>query len=224
MARMGDMYTSRVPAGLLQELAMSTTAANAYISDYNIYMGYLVDSNMHRYFPEDLRLITHWGLRDELKANYTTENGLAKQKLIYQVMNRIIDQTIPMEVINSQDYLWDPFRNKVYEGNAEIGFTEEGSRRFNHWLENFKATKAIDPYHPHYKDYVQRRFESGMEIPVEDVKQGCGSRPAGEPVALPAAHPFPAPERLHRAADLRINKRPEQRLEFIGGRVDPQVR
>ena len=40
-------------------------------------------------FPEGMKLITHWGLRDELKSNYAdTENGLEKQRMVYKVMKR----------------------------------------------------------------------------------------------------------------------------------------
>jgi len=169
--RMGDMYTSRVPANLIQDLAMSSTNANAYISSYNIYMGNLINANGETLFPEDLRLITHWGLRDELKANYKTENGIEKQKMIYQVMNRIIDQSIPIEIIDNETYQWDPVQNMVYEDGTKVEFKTENDRRYDFWLKNFKATKAIDPYHPHYKNYVQRRFENGMEIPAEDIEQ-----------------------------------------------------
>ncbi len=40
-ARMGDVFTSRVPAELLQNYAQLSTNADAYISDYNIFMGNL---------------------------------------------------------------------------------------------------------------------------------------------------------------------------------------
>ena len=45
-------------------------------------MGKVVDENHKTYFPEDLKLISHWGLRDELKARYNDPDGLFKQKMI----------------------------------------------------------------------------------------------------------------------------------------------
>ena len=37
-ARMGDRFTSRVPADVIQNVSQTLTAADTYISDYNIYM------------------------------------------------------------------------------------------------------------------------------------------------------------------------------------------
>jgi len=82
MARIGDYYTSRVPATLIQNYVAINTAADAYIDNYNIYMGNLIDTNGEKLFPADLRLISHWGLRDELKSNYADENGIEKQKMV----------------------------------------------------------------------------------------------------------------------------------------------
>ncbi|HNR43368.1 MAG TPA: hypothetical protein PKL65_14150, partial [Bacteroidales bacterium] len=97
-ARMGDRFTSRVPADIIQNVSQTLTAADTYISGYNILMDKLIDSSGTALFPAGLKLITHWGLRDELKSDYAGENGLAKQRMIYQVMQRIIDQSIPQEV------------------------------------------------------------------------------------------------------------------------------
>jgi len=68
--RMGDLFTSRVPAEMNQKIATTLTEADTYISEYNIYMGNLQDNKGTRPFPPDLRLITHWGIRDELKSQY----------------------------------------------------------------------------------------------------------------------------------------------------------
>ncbi len=170
-ARMGDLFTSRVPPELYQALYKAGTESNTYIQSYNIYMGKLVDSAMNTLFPADLRLITHWGLRDELKAHYNEGTGLVKQQMIYQVMKRIIDQTIPVEVIDKNDYQWDPYLNKVYKDGQTVTFKSEPDMRYAYWLNNFKAMKAIDPYQPNYPNYVDRNFELEMEIPYADVEK-----------------------------------------------------
>ena len=53
-------------------------------------MGKLQNAEGKFLFPADMKLITHWGLRDELKSNYTGDNGIEKQKMIYAVMKHII--------------------------------------------------------------------------------------------------------------------------------------
>lgn len=170
-ARMGDMFISRVPADLLQKVSETTTNADTYISQYNIFMGNLIDKDQKTYFPADRVLITHWGLRDELKSNYNSENGLFKQKMIYEVMKRIIDQSIPEQMINSDKYQWDPMENKVFEQGKTVEFKGEQNIRYQHLLNNFQSMQAIDAYSPHYPTYIKRKFESDMEISQEEVEK-----------------------------------------------------
>jgi len=170
--RLGDIFTSRVPASLLQKTSETTTAADGYISNYNIYMGKLFDNTGKTRFPEKMKLITHWGLRDELKSNYANKKeGLENQRLIYQVMKRIITQTIPSEVINSDKYTWNPITNKVFDQNLEVKTTPEPSTRYFHLLQNFKSMQAIDQHSPSYPTYISRKFDQEMEIPQSEVEK-----------------------------------------------------
>jgi hypothetical protein len=170
-ARMGDQYTSRVPSALLQQATQTLTKADSYISEYNIFMGFLVDQGMKTYFPSDLRLVTHWGLRDELKSHYGEVGGLEKQLMIYQVMKRIIDQSVPEDVINSDACQWDPYQNKVYKEGKEVSFKSEPDTRYAVLLANFKALKDIDPYYPSYPTYIDRAFDVNMEISEPEVEK-----------------------------------------------------
>jgi len=169
-ARMGEVFTSRVPAALLQEYSRVNTAADAYISEYNIYMHNLRKGDGAPLFPEGLRLITHWGLRDELKANYADPDGLEKQRMIYQVMLDIIRQQIPGECINNPEVVWDPYTCKVLSHGKWTGVPGEGDVRYRHLLEQFRALKAMDKYNPLYPDYIKRKFDQGMEIPQVEVE------------------------------------------------------
>jgi len=170
-ARMGDMYSSRVPADLIQKSSDAITSAGTYIANYNIMMGNLLNNNGKTIFPKDLKLITHWGLRDELKADYNAENGLEKQKMIYEVMLKIISQDIPQMVINNPDYQWNPIQNKVYKQNSEVKFEKEANVRYQHIIDNFIANKEMDAYNPQYPNFISRKFELEMEIPQKDVEK-----------------------------------------------------
>jgi len=70
--RLGDLFVSRVPAELNQALAVATGNSDMYIADYNIYMGHLLTDDGRKIFPDDMVLLSHWNLRDELKADYAT--------------------------------------------------------------------------------------------------------------------------------------------------------
>ena len=171
-SRLGDMFTARVPADVSQKVSDALSSAENYISNYNIYMGNLLDEKGQTHFPKDMKLISHWNLRDELKANYNKgDEGLLKQKMVYNVMLHIIDQSIPDSVINKSGYQWNPFSNKLFKDGKEISASPEPNRRYDIFLNNFKAMKTMDQYTPLYPTYLLRAFDGGMEIRQEQVEK-----------------------------------------------------
>jgi hypothetical protein len=169
-ARMGDIFTARVPSDIIQNYSKASSASDAYISSYNIHMGSVLDTEGKTRFPEGMNLITHWNLRDELKSNYAIEKGQEKQEMIYTIMKRIIDQSIPEVVINNGDYQWDIEANKVLDNGKEIEFKSEPNTRYQYLLDNFLAIKKFDDYYPSYPSYIERRFSGNMEIPQEEIE------------------------------------------------------
>lgn len=170
-ARLADIVKSRIPGELILKSNDILTQADSYISDYNIFMGNLINAKQERLFPADMKLIAHWGLRDELKANYNAPRGLEKQHIIYDVMKRIIHQDIPSSVINSGSYRWNPTTNLLSDGTKTISFAPEPDTRFEWLLANFKALKAMDAYNPLFPTYIMSKFEGEMEIPQQDVEK-----------------------------------------------------
>ena len=171
-SRLGDMFTARVPADVSQKVSDALSSAENYISNYNIYMGNLLDEKGQTHFPKEMKLISHWNLRDELKANYNKgDEGLLKQKMVYNVMLHIIDQSIPDSVINKSGYQWNPFSNKLFKDGKEISASPEPNRRYDIFLNNFKAMKTMDQYTPLYPTYLLRAFDGGMEIRQEQVEK-----------------------------------------------------
>ena len=170
-ARMGDIFTSRVPAEISKKMVETESAADNYIAGYNIYMGKLVDDEQKTLFPEDMQLITHWGLRDELKSQYANANGLVNQKMIYEVMKRIIDQSIPHEVINKNDFTWNPYKNEIYQNGDKKQHTSEPCTRYEHLLSVFKAMQAEDVYTPLYPTYISRKFDREFELSQPEVEK-----------------------------------------------------
>lgn len=170
--RMGDLFTARIPADVNVRMSEALTASDNYISNYNIYVGNLIDDQGKTHFPKEMKLLSHWNLRDELKANYNKgDEGLLKQKMIYEVMLHIISQEIPDSVINNPGIQWNPSSNKIYKDGKEISFSREPDTRYEYLLKNFQAMKAVDPYTPMYPTYIMRAFDAGMEIPQEQVEK-----------------------------------------------------
>ncbi|MFH2107317.1 MAG: hypothetical protein ABII93_01500 [Chrysiogenia bacterium] len=169
-ARMGGSNTTRIPAEVNQKISALMAAAGRYISDYNIFMGSLLDPNLTTMFPSDMKLISHWGLRDELKARYADRKGLVKQHAIYRVMERIIRQEIPAAMINSNRYQWNPFSNFVYDQGRVVDVEREADERYKTFLDTFQAMRLIDAYSPLYPDHISRSFDVGREIPEKEVE------------------------------------------------------
>lgn len=171
-ARMGDRFISRVPAAIQQDISHTVTKADAYISDYNIFMGTLRNGQGEQLFPDGMKLISHWGLRDELKSNYADrERGLEKQRMIYKVMQRIVDQSIPLEVINRDSHTWDPENNVLMKGGKTVNATPEETQRYEVFLKNFQAMRMLDAYSPHYPTQLSRAFDGTMEVTQKEVEE-----------------------------------------------------
>ncbi|MDR0961007.1 MAG: hypothetical protein LBM62_00380 [Mediterranea sp.] len=168
-ARLGDYYTKRIPASVRQKSAEVNNDGEMYIAAYNIYMGHLLNNKGERLFPEEMILLSHWNLRDEIKANYSQGTvGLEKQRMVYEVMKRIIDQSIPNEVINRGTYNWNPYINKVYDDGArEVAYTPEGNVRYQKMLNIFHLMQQTDAYTGN--TYIDRNFNNDMEVGVDEL-------------------------------------------------------
>ena len=169
-ARTAGSNTTRLPAAVSQDISTRMAAAGRYISDYNIFMGSILGPDNLPLFPADMKLLCHWGLRDELKARYAEPGALVKQHAIYRIMERIIRQEIPEVMVNSGRYQWNPFSNAVFDQGQPVETVAEPNTRYKTFLDTFQAMRRIDPYSPLYPDHIRRSFEVGREIPEKDVE------------------------------------------------------
>lgn len=180
--RLAQRFSKRIPAEVNQAVAEAAAITDQYIAEYNIYMHHLIDAKGSRLFPPKMRLLSHWNLRDELKADYSDKgNGIAKQRMIQQVMDRIVTQTIPEIVINNPYVDWNPFTNEVKpaavkdfdafpKSKNEINNSPEPDTRYATLLKAFHAVKKVDPYSPTAPTLIARQFDENREIPEERVK------------------------------------------------------
>lgn len=188
--RLTRRFDTRIPGDVAAAASAAEAAADAYISGYNLWMHHVLGEDGKRRFPSGKRLITHWNLRDELKANYADPEGLAKQRTIVKVMERIVTQTIPAAVIDNPRLDWNPFSNEVTETPAaelerevtnespklrvvaatpEARAARENDVRFGYVLNHFAAARAADAYAPTAPTYIARAFD-GAELPEDRVR------------------------------------------------------
>jgi hypothetical protein len=182
--RLAQVFSKRIPADVNLSISEAAAQSGQYISEYNIWMHHLVDSQGRRLFPPQMRLLSHWSLRDEIKASYVDEsNGLPRQRTIQQVMERIINQTIPAVVVNNPAVDWNPFTNEVAPAavnDSEAPVAAKPAERPNDGREpdtryamlrrTFLAAKKADPYSPTAPTLIARRFDENREIPEARVR------------------------------------------------------
>ncbi len=181
--RLAQSFSKRVPAEVNLAIAQASAEADTYISQYNIWMHHVLDENGQRLFPAKLRLLSHWNLRDEIKADYSDQqSGLAKQRAIEKVMERIVTQTIPAAVVNNPKVDWNPFTNQVKAAAVNDGevtgkdvvkatSAPEPDTRYAMLQKTYTASRKMDPYSPTAPTLIARRFDENREIPEARVRK-----------------------------------------------------
>ena len=179
-ARLAQGFSKRIPAEVNLAIAQASSESARYIAEYNVWMHHLVNDKGERLFPAKMRLLSHWNLRDELKGDYADQkDGLAKQRTIQQVMERIVTQTIPAVVVNNPGVDWNPFTNEVKPATVKDSDREptasptnaaEPNTRYAELLKDFNASKKADPYSPTAPTLIARRFNEDREIPEQRVR------------------------------------------------------
>ena len=173
-ARLTARFEFRIPAKIIQNIERTNATVETYIDNYNIQMDRLLPAAGALPFRKGLRLISHWGLRDEIRGQYAKgRQGLIKQRQIMKIMERIIHQQIPQAVINAPDIQWDPAKNRVRTTAA--GAWREAPRepdtRYRHLLAVFRAYREADPLYPQLPTYIDRIFKRSREIPEKKVRK-----------------------------------------------------
>jgi len=182
-ARLAGEFTPRVPADVSQAVADAGARAQAYIDDYNIWMHHLLNDQGERLFPAGMKLLTHWNLRDQIRADYTDPvRGLEKQRMTQRVMERIVEQTVPAVVVNNPLVDWSPYSNEVKAAAVsdsdrpvptELVITNEPEpdSRYAAILGNFHAARQLDRYSPGSPTEIARSFDRGREISEDRVRE-----------------------------------------------------
>jgi hypothetical protein len=180
-ARLAQRFGRRVPAEVNQAIAQAGAEADQYIAEYNIWMHQLLTEEGERLFPPGLRLLSHWNLRDEIRASYGLDDvplALARQRMIQRVMEHIVEQTIPAAVIDEPAFDWRPFSNEIAVSAAadvsaetvRVDDAREPDERYRVLQNTWRAARLADPYSPTAPTLMARRFEEDRELPEARVE------------------------------------------------------
>ena len=181
-ARLAERFLRRVPSEVNLAIGEASARGEQYIAGYNVWMHHLVDDSGRRLFPAGMRLLSHWNLRDQLKADYAEKDGLPRQRMIAQVMEHIARQTIPKSVIDNPLVDWNLARNTVQSSGVkdsdrppasggQITGAAEPDTRYAVLLDVFRALKRMDPYSPSAPTHIARRFNEDRELPESRVRE-----------------------------------------------------
>jgi len=176
--RLVQRFSRRVPGEAMQRLAAAAARAEAHVAGCNIHTHQLLDEDGRRPFPAGQRLLAHWNLRDEIRARYAdATDGLPTQRMIQRVMQRIVDQSIPPEVLDNPGLDWNPFSNETRKAEVHdipsataSREPEEANARYARLLDCFQACRAVDAHCPRTPSLVARRFEEDREIPETRIR------------------------------------------------------
>jgi hypothetical protein len=195
--RLAQRFDTRVPAEVNAATAQAYAEAGAYIAAYNVYTHHLLTPDGQRLFPAGQRLLSHWNLRDEIKARYSDPDGAPRQRLIAKVMDAIVQQTIPAAVVNNPLLDWTPETGAVAVSpvkdaeppagaKATPAKDREDDQRYRKWMRVFQAERQADPHHPRNPTFIDRRFNVSREIPEAEV-QALLETVLASPLAEPTA-------------------------------------
>ena len=190
-ARLTRRFALRPSGAALQALAKASADAEAYIAGYNIWMHHVLAPDGRRLFPKGVRLLTHWNLRDQIKADYAEPDqplALARQRLIRDVMERIVTQGIPKAVIDDPRVDWNPSTNAVTATPPEevetdqmqkqgkrpaqpsVSAEREPDQRYAVLLADFRAARLLDQDSPMAPTLIDRNFQLDDEILEQRVR------------------------------------------------------
>lgn len=191
-ARLAQRYSRRVPAEVNLAIAQAVSESEQYISNYNIWMHHLVDDQGRRLFPPGMRLLSHWNLRDQIRADYAMPDGLPRQRMIARVMEHIVRQSIPKAVVNNPAVDWNPYSGQVRPASVKdsagaapadtaVSAAPEPDTRYAVLLNGFRAIRRMDPYSPTAPTHMARMFNEARELPEERVR-GMFEQVVGSPL------------------------------------------
>ena len=199
-ARLVADFKDRIPAHVGQEIAKVHSQADTYVNQLNFHMDRVVVDG-ECLFPKDLKLISHWGLRDQLKGLYTDQWGLRAQETIYRIMQRVIEQSVPASVIDNHNVEWRPFEGfgvkDVKNSTDWIDDSAEPHTRYEHLLAAFKAVKSADEHYTDKPTYIDRSFNDEREVSeahfeglMDDILSSPVAKQVGEFVAKRLGRPL----------------------------------
>ena len=164
MVRLGDSFTKRQNPDFKPEAAKEVVEFQKYIGKYFFRMDHICSPDGIYPFSIPITLHSHFGLRDNLKEEYTRPGGLVRQELTGKLIEHITQGSVPEEFIRDTTTRWNPWTNQLFKMVSgklmEIENTQEGTRRYAGLLAEFKNKSSEDQLYNYGSTVIQRTFEN----------------------------------------------------------------
>lgn len=167
--RLGKWGRDYAPAHLLAEASRIHSQVDKFVSGYNLYLDKIDFGDDRLTFPEKTRLISHWGLRDFMMAQYDAPHGLAKQRAILGLMERVVDGTIPTEILDNPTVAWHIGDDTIRDGRKTRKAKPHGPLRWEQFRTLFRVMRKLDPY-SRYGNMIDQKFLDERELPEARVR------------------------------------------------------
>lgn len=173
MVRLGDRYSERGNPDFKAEAGEEVKEFQEYMGKYFFRMDHICMPDMTYPFAKALTLHSHFGLRDNLKGEYSRPDGLARQELTGKIIEHITQGTVPAEFIHDTAARWNPWTNQLFKMESgklvPVEFTVEGTKRYAGLLSAFKNKSSEDQQLPDQSTVIKRTFENS-NFEVEEVE------------------------------------------------------
>lgn len=170
-ARLAKAPGARIPAALDERLRQVYHQASSFVDRFHVPVDGLADAGGRRWFQPGRKLIAHWLIREQIKAGYAQEGGLALQRSLAWVMARHVRGEVPRALLDGSaaGAVWDPAQN-LLDGRLPDERQLNGPERYAHLLAHFALARELDAHHPEHPTALDRVFQLQREIPEEEVE------------------------------------------------------
>ena len=173
MVRLGDLYSERNDPDFKPDAADEVKEFQHYMNEYFFRMDHICMPDGSYPFPEGLELHCHFGLRDNLKEEYTRPGGLARQELTGKLIDHILLGTVPVEFMQDTSTRWNPWSDRLFRMESgkpvQISYQTEGLKRYAGLLSEFKNKSSRDKLFQDGSTVIQRTFDNA-NLKAEEVE------------------------------------------------------
>ncbi|MEO8082476.1 MAG: hypothetical protein ABI780_01505 [Ardenticatenales bacterium] len=172
-ARVAGRFGARVPEALLRVLRDTYHAAETFVSSHHIRVDNLIDASGQRWFEPGRALVAHWLIREAIRDGYRAADpqvGVARMRALAWVMRRHTDGTVPRgQIGDGEAGPWDAAANTI-AGEPVTAEEQYGPERYEHWLAQFRAARALDAFEPDAPNAITRACARDREIDEHEVE------------------------------------------------------